>query len=138
MRKCFTAAFFLTVVYAYPQKENIDSLHLAIVKSRSDSNTVKTLLRLAHAYIYSRSDSCYYYGNEGLKLSRKIKNKGLESSSLTLLGASFAYIGDFPQALHLSLDALVLSESTTDPVEIYDAFTSLGAVYFFEKDYSTG
>jgi tetratricopeptide (TPR) repeat protein len=134
MRKYLIAVFSLIAPYLYSQQKNIDSLHTAIAGNGPDSNKVKMFLRLAHAYVYSRSDSCYYYCNKGLKLSREIKNKGLEAACLSLLGASYAYIGDYPQALHLSLDALMLSEITSDQESIYDANTSVGAVYFFEND----
>ncbi len=122
-------------IACFTQVRYIDSLRQAIGESKQDSNKVILLLRIAHAYVYSHADSCYYYSNEGLKLSQIINNKSKESHSLSLIGASFAYIGNFPQALNISLEALRLAESIQNSTDIYEAVTSLGAVYYFQKDY---
>jgi tetratricopeptide (TPR) repeat protein len=137
MRKCFIVLFCLMAIfsYAYAQNENIDSLHRAIDESRPDSNKVNLLIRMAHAYVYSHPDSCYYFSNEGLKISQNIKNKSKEAYCLSLMGAAFAYIGNFPEALDISLKSLRLAEAIKDPESIAEAVGSLGAVYYFQKDY---
>ncbi len=135
MRKYLVAVCCMTAICSYAQKENIDSLHMAIHASLLDTNRIKLLIRIGHAYIYSHPDSCYYFTSEGLRLSQIIKNKSDESYCLGLMGSSFAYIGNFPQALTVSLKALKLAEEIQNPDDMYEAVTALGAVYYFQNDY---
>jgi tetratricopeptide (TPR) repeat protein len=112
-----------------------DSLRQVIAQSKEDSSKVFLLRKLARTYLDSRPDSCYYYASWGLRLAQKLHEPKGESICLSLIGTIRCYIGDFPQALEISLRSLRIAEQVNDAQAVGDACNSLGIIYYFQKSY---
>jgi tetratricopeptide (TPR) repeat protein len=135
MRKSILVLYCTLTASCFAQNHIADSLRQLIAQSKEDSSRLTLLKAIGHAYLYSHPDSCYYYTDLELQLAKKIHNQKDQTFCLTLLGTTLSYIGNYPKALHLSLESLQLAENIGDRAAICDAYNSLGTNYYFQKDF---
>jgi tetratricopeptide (TPR) repeat protein len=135
MRKYIAIIFVALPIVCFPQVRKIDSLRLLISNAKEDSNKVFLLRDIGFAYYNIYIDSCYFFAIKGADLARKLHDEKNESICLSLMGTSLAAIGNVPKALEVSLKCLKLAEHTGNPTAIYEACSTLGAVYYYNKDF---
>jgi tetratricopeptide (TPR) repeat protein len=102
---------------------------------KEGTNTIALFIRLGSGYMYSSTDSCYYYGSRAFELSKTLDDRNGQIVGLILMGSALAYSGSYPEGLRLGLRALELAESSKDSTSITDALNLLGTVYYFQKDF---
>jgi tetratricopeptide (TPR) repeat protein len=135
MRKTFTVLICSGVLFSSAQNRIADSLERLIGQSKEDTNEIFLLRSLGYAFVFSHPDSSYYYTNLGLQLAQKLQDLKEESRCLGLIGSTISSMGNFPEALRISLKSLELAEKSNDPIAIESSFNNLGADYYFQKDY---
>ena len=128
--------FLLTLVLVisfsnvYCQKNRIiDSLKNELTNSRVDTNRVQVLGDLAELYNVLNQDSCLYYGNEELKLTKALKYRDGESRGLCALGLYYRVIGDLPEALKYLILAQKIASDINNSREIGRSLMGIGLVY---------
>src|SRR5665213_623632 len=112
MKKIFSLLFFSLFLFIklVAQDNYIDSLKQQLVIAKEDTNKVNLLINLSWAYIWSFADTAVTYAQKGLELSKELKYKEGEGSSMNALCISLTVTGNFNNALDLSL--IHISEPT--------------------------
>ena len=136
IRLFFLSLLCLSVISSFAQSDDRDSLLKALSQSREDTMSVTLLGKLGYFYLYSNLDSSYFYTNRALRLSQAANYRKGQAISLSLMSDIESYAGNYPQSLKLDLEALQIAEGLRDNSIIAAAENSLGALYYFEKDYS--
>ena len=136
MRKLFLGAILLFALFFSTYSQNRDMQNSLISQPSDDTNKVNLLLNMGRSYVYSNSDSCFYFANEGLQLAQTLHDLRGESLCLSLIGLSFSKSGrDLTNGLDYALRSLYLAEQLNDPEVSLYALNSLGGVYYTQGDY---
>jgi tetratricopeptide (TPR) repeat protein len=120
---------------AFAQSDEKDSLFKQLARTKEDTTRIMLLIKIGHDYVDNNLDSGYAYANQALRLSQKIGYRRGESLSFSTMGAIESFLGNYPEALKLTLRSLPLAEQNNDTTVTLHALNSLGAIYYFEKDY---
>jgi hypothetical protein len=122
-------------IFAFAQSNDKDGVIKQLARTREDTTKVKLLIKIGNFYLDSNLDSSYAYANQALRLSQRIGYRRGESLSFSTLGGTESFLGNYPEALKLTLQSLRLAEQVNDSATTLQALNSLGALYYFEKDY---
>src|SRR5688572_25672712 len=109
--------FFYVFISAFTvnsQDRVADSLLLLLQKSSVDTNHVKLLIRIAQVYYFSKPDSSLIYSDSAFKLSRELSYVKGEIESSNSAGESLRFLGDYPGALRMQMQALELNRKIKD------------------------
>ncbi|MGQ0828854.1 MAG: tetratricopeptide repeat protein [Bacteroidota bacterium] len=125
--------FLLIFFLASGRGQNIakvDSL-LQILKGRQpDTAKVNALIELSREYLkigdVSKIAEC---SNQALKLSENIKWEKGKAKSLNLIGVSYAYQGNIPQAINYILKSIAINEAIGDTEILPKSYSNLGNIY---------
>ena len=105
--------FFLNSTLAsFGQDLNLDSLKTVLKNSKKDTNQVKLLLTIADEYYFNKPESCLLYANKALLLVRDINFSREQGNTLNTIGEALRFLGDYPQALRMQLEALRIYQQT--------------------------
>src|SRR3954453_10965635 len=106
--------FSFTAVHAQLQNGRTDSLHNLLGKANNDSLRENIMLRLGDEYASSKADSAFNYYQQAFNLSVKLRNPSLQIEAGTQLAGLYNEMGNYPEALKLSLANLKIEEQIRD------------------------
>jgi len=122
MRKlCFLAVLLLyysLCTYSQFEYGSPSELKERLGKARLDADRAQLYAGLSNEYVFSHPDSSLQYAQQGLQLARDINsNKGIVYNTIGM-AQSFVVLGNYPNAIELSLNTLPLSEKEKDTFAI--------------------
>ncbi len=128
----------LSWLFAYEQ--NMDVLHVDKLKrelaiAKNDSSKALIMTQLAEAYRDRVTDTCFYYAQNALELSRRIGYPAGEAKALLALSHYFHNRGNLTQGLELGLKALEIAKKYDLRYDQAFAMIRIGNVYMSLKDY---
>src|SRR3954453_16276711 len=112
--------FSVTTFTVAQSGNNKDSLLRLLANQQNDS--VKTTLLLKIGIFYgdqSKLDSALFYFQKALDLNRKIKSSALQLKARDRIAHTYNDMGNYPEALRLSLENLKLEEQIHDTSLIF-------------------
>jgi two-component system, NtrC family, sensor kinase len=78
----------------------------------------------------------YDFGMEAATLGKQIGDEGIEASSLSRAALGLANQNRFEEAETLNMQSLIIADSSKQPYNIYQAYSSMGNILYMEKEYS--
>ena len=106
----------------------------------------KLKLKVVEAYAYSNLSSAYgdlknfekeyEYGIKAASLAKEIGDQGIQASSLSRAAMALAYQKNFKEAEKLSLQSMIIADSSKQPINIYQAYAGMGAILKMQSKYS--
>ena len=123
---------------AYAQNMDVlqvDKLKRELETAKEDSSKALIMTQLAEAYRDRVTDTCFYYAQKALELSRRIDYPTGESKALSSLSHYFHNRGNLTQALELGLKALEIAKKNDLRYDQAFAMIRIGNVYMSLKDY---
>ena len=134
MKKTGNIVLFILATTIGHGQHAIDSLKNLLASSKPDTNRVLLLSELSVRSLSSDSKSAMKYATEGLTLARALKFKKGEADCLRRSGIALFLEGNYPQALDIFQQALVISEDINDSFGIGAGLGHLGSVYKEQGD----
>ena len=123
-------------VLTFSQDQRIvDSLQTILEAEMQDSNKVKILNRLSHAYLGNNPDKAMDYARQSLALSGQIGYEKGIASSYNSIGNIFYLKGDFPEALKNYSVSLKINEEIGQKKNIASAYNNIGNIYKQQGNY---
>ena len=116
-------------------KEVIDSLKSILATTKNDTTKIYAQANLCDAYRFGNLDSARFYGQQALKLARKINFIPGQILALGFLTAPVQQQGDYPKTLELGFEAIQLAKEHHLDVLAAPALSNMAAVYANLKDY---
>ncbi len=136
MKKFLAILFFLfPAFFLFAQSKLIDSLKKQLASAKVDSKRLILLNGLFYEYLYSYSDSSVTYVQQEILLARQMKSDLALSKAYIDYTAFLETIGDYPQALHFSLEALKLGEKSKNWFTIARVYNDMAGINSDEGDY---
>jgi two-component system NtrC family sensor kinase len=108
-----------TIAHAQLQTTTIDSLRNKLAKEQNDSVRVSILLQMGDKYSLSKADSSFNYYQLALTLNKKLKNSLLQIKTGSRLARLYNKMGNYPEALKISLENLKIQEQIHDTNAIF-------------------
>ncbi len=115
----------------------IDSLKIALQKSRRDTGRVQTLRYLSIAYEYTYPDTSMMYAERALDLARELGFTLGESYALNDIASILTLTGNYPKALEMYFKSLAIREKIKDKQGIAVVLVNIGLLYLEIKEYKT-
>ncbi len=104
---------------AYTQNKTIDSLKGLLAKEPNDSIRIRLQMQIGHAYQLYNIDSSLPYFQRVLDIAQKRKIVFLQLLASDAIANVYNTIGNYPQALEISLANLRIEEQVHDTDEIF-------------------
>ncbi len=149
MKKLLCLLFIVFYSYqpSYTQdRQLIDSLLVGLNAMKQDTNKVKKLNLLAYDYLGKDPNTSIYFGDEALKLSKKLNYKLGMVESFLQMSSGKINIGNYEEALKDGNDALKLLEQllNSENPSLKSAILqkkalilhNIGTVYWHQTNYS--
>jgi two-component system NtrC family sensor kinase len=118
-------AFILLLIFCpvsnWGQSGDIDSLRREVEKSRNDTLLLTQFTVLASRYIQNIPDSCYFFAEKGLQLSRELGLRLDEAVSLLQMGYAQMNMGNYARCLQYYLNAFRIAEDGSSEKNILPA-----------------
>ncbi len=150
MKKLLTHYLILTAFGSFAQNKTIDSLQQALknydaqklelrqnlLPDESDTAKVKTLNDLSWQFIIiSDYDAARKYTGEAMVIGQQINYKQGIGRSHNLIGNTYYFQGNYPEALKNYFAALKLNEETGNKKGIANSYKNIGIIYFEQGNY---
>ena len=103
-----------------------------------DSIVVKQMIGKARTFYFNNPDSCLFYAQKALAISRQIGFIRGEAESLTISGEAFRFNGNYPRSLEMQFAALSLFRKTKNKIGEMSALTFIGFTYVELKEAQLG
>ncbi|TGD78329.1 tetratricopeptide repeat-containing sensor histidine kinase [Hymenobacter wooponensis] len=100
----------------------------------ADTSRVRQLASLCHILHDSAPTRAIPYGEQAVRLARRLNDAQGLLRSLLVLSSSYANISDGPHALHLQREALILARRLHDNNGIVRSYTGMGGVHHERND----
>ena len=88
------------------QQQYLDSLRHSIEIEKNDTAKIALYTTIVEAYKETRPDSCVYFAEQLLGLSKKLNFKLNEANAKAQMGYAYLNLGNYPRSLQLLLPAL--------------------------------
>src|ERR1051326_1351663 len=130
MKWLWFIVFFTASILSFSQQSETDSLQKVLLTAKSDTNKVKTLVKLC----WNLEDVGDYakakqYADSSLALSLKLNYKKGAANSYNESGIVLRRIGNYPEALKNHFAALKLREELGDKKGIASSYNNIGVIY---------
>ncbi|MGI8599924.1 MAG: ATP-binding protein [Chitinophagaceae bacterium] len=128
----------LSWLSAYEQNIDVlqvDKLKRELAIAKTDSSKALIMTQLAESYRDRVTDTCFYYAQNALELSRRIVYPAGETKALLALSHYFHNRGNLTQGLELGLKALEIAKKYDFRYDQAFAMIRIGNVYMSLKDY---
>src|SRR5579862_4465751 len=136
MKISFLLIFILLINSSlFSQNNEVDTLHAALQKEKTDTGKIILLYKLSLAYQNSKPDSALVLAQEAYFMSKSKKFIKGESWALNQMAFAFNSIGNFPKALKYYLQQLKIEETRGYPDNIVRIYLSIALLYDNAKDY---
>ena len=120
------------------QFSDTDSLKHLLERTSPDTNRVKLLMRVADIYYFSKPDISFIYSDSAAKLSRQLNFAPGEITALNNAGESLRFMGDYPGALKMQMQALELNRRIKNEPGEAGTMAFIGFIYVDFKEYRRG
>ncbi len=80
-------------------------------------------------------EKAYDIGIQAAKLASETGDVGQQASSLSTASMSLAYQNKFAEATEINKKAIALADSSTQPLNILQAYQGMGLIFFLQKKY---
>jgi two-component system NtrC family sensor kinase len=90
--------------------------------------------RLGIIYEESNPDSAIYYFTKEIQLAQNLHLPAREADASGSIGYALLFLGNYPQALKITLKGVQIAENVKDPLLEEALYRYLGNVYFFQND----
>lgn len=119
------------------QQKKIDSLTTILNKnSSSDSLTVNQMNELSRLLVReSQLDLALSYAQKAKKISEKLRYKFGEATAYNIIGITYVYKSEYPEALENHFVALKIWEEIGDKWGIASSYNHIGIVCLYKGDY---
>lgn len=104
-------------------------LHAKLIELYGYTN-LSTLYLGTHAW-----DKAYDFAIKAANLASETGDIGIQAASLSKAATSLSYQNKFAEATQLSKKAIVLADSSTQPLNISQAYNAMGITLFLQKKY---
>jgi len=130
MMKIFFLFFCMFLSSLLPAQSYIDSMGIALSKSKDDTSRVKTLAMLGYYYSVNRSDSGMIFGNQAMALARSANYKYGEFMANRAILFSYNTEGNYNKVLQIAIANEKLTEGlpTRRAMAMAAAYADLGLV----------
>jgi len=122
--------------HSYAQNEKFDSLKIAILNAREDTQKVNLINEYADDLNWSYPDTSVKYSMQGLELSRRLDYKQGEWACLKDLGFAFPNMGNYTSSLDYLYQSLDLANNLKDTNDILWSYVGLAICYRELGDFS--
>jgi signal transduction histidine kinase len=78
----------------------------------------------------------YEFAMKAALLAEKMGDLGIQASSLSKAAVSLANTGEFSEAMALAKKGILIADSSKQPLNIYQGFSSMGSVLKLQKKYA--
>lgn len=129
------SAYEQDMTSAYAGETDLEKLQKQLTIVKDDSSRAIILIQLAERYRGWNPDTNFYYGEQGLELSRRIGYPAGESYALSALSYYFGHGGDLTSALDLGLKALEIAQKHHLRENQLAAFIRIGSHYINMRNY---
>lgn len=136
MRK-FLPILLLFISFQGSSQVNVDSL-IKIWKDGKQPDTLRmeALSDLSfEGYIYSNTDSSFYFAQELYNYAKKAGNKKYQGEALNTQGTTFYFKGDYANAIDYFTKSLKIREEIGDKKGEASCINNMGAIYTDLKNY---
>src|SRR5688572_16747681 len=99
---------------------------IALRAAEPDSIAVKQMIAKARTFYFNNPDSCLFYAQKALAVSREIGFIRGEAESLNISGEAYRFNGNYPRSLEMQFEALSLFRKTRNKVGEMNALTFIG------------
>ncbi|MFT3902877.1 MAG: tetratricopeptide repeat-containing sensor histidine kinase [Niabella sp.] len=137
IRGVFCFLLLIVSLNAFPQQERLPYLISRWQTEQHaphDTAYVNLLNQIANGYINKASDSSFYFVEQALSLSRKLKYVDGESMALANTAAARYIKGDYVQSMEAALNALDMAVETDNKTVQAIAHNVLGLVYLVQDN----
>ena len=114
MRKAIITIMLLNNLIVQGQQAYRDSLKNALASAKDDSTKLVCINNLFYQYVYSYPDSAITYAQQEILLAEKNQSELNLAKAYIDYAAFFDIVGDIPQALHYTQEALKIAEKQKD------------------------
>lgn len=113
-----------------------DSLERAAANAKSDTDKVKTLIKLSGIYSEHAPEMAILSGNQALFLSTRINYKVGQIKSNKAIGYAYYMKEDYKKAIEKYESALYIATANKNKLEIYYITNTIGDFYFDQNNFS--
>ena len=106
--------------------------------AKLDSIAVKQMIAKSRTFYFNNPDSCLFYAQKAMAISRKIGFIRGEAESLTISGEAYRFNGNYPRSLEMQFAALSLFRKTKNKIGEMNALTFIGFTYVELKEAQLG
>src|ERR1043165_4235750 len=118
-----------TVMIVSGQDFNNRSLDYFLKKASHDTSGVNFLLDASKYISFIDPDSGMILAKKALQLAKDLHYKKGEASAMNDYGEAYHFLGDYPQALTMQLDALRMNREMKDSASEAETLGLIGIVY---------
>ncbi len=149
MKKLLCILFIVFFIYhtSFTQdRQLIDSLLVGLNEMKQDTNKVQKLNLLAYDYLGKDPNTSIYFGNEALKLSKKLNYELGMAEAFLQMSSGKINIGNYEEALKNCKEALKLFEQLLNSENYSSAkiilkqkaltFQNIGMIYWQQNNYA--
>jgi two-component system, NtrC family, sensor kinase len=127
---CFIVTFVCVSLLAHAQVVILsDSVRLSLEKGADDSNKVKRYIDAITYLPYNYPDTGLYYADRIIRLAEKIGYEYGKAAGYYLKGASYAYSGDYANAVLYYTRSLAMHKAMGDQHETIGIWQGIAYVY---------
>ncbi|MCK5280870.1 MAG: tetratricopeptide repeat protein, partial [Cyclobacteriaceae bacterium] len=138
MKKCIVIIFIVFVIQSIgiAQSSRLVRLWHELDTASQDTSRVLIMARLTNYYMFSKTDSAFYYGNSAVVLARRINFPRGETLAMNFMAMAQQSIGNYANALKIGLHALKIAEKNKLIGYKATALLMIGNTYKFSKNYN--
>src|SRR5688572_14675099 len=107
---------------------------IALGAAEPDSIAVKAMIAKARTFYFNNPDSCLFYAQKALAISKDIGFIRGEAESLNISGEAYRFNGNYPRSLEMQFEALSLFRKTKNKIGEMGALTFIGFTYVELKE----
>lgn len=130
MKFFFCCILFLTSGFLYSQtQQQLDSLE-RLIPQKKGKEKVRLLNDLTYYYFQNDPDKAINFGNQSLKLAKKLNDETLLANTYNDYSMPFQIKGDFQKSLELNRLSLAIRLKLKDTMGIISSQSKLGTAYY--------
>ena len=131
----FIISFTKTYADLVGQKK-IDSLILELPKANGDSNRIKLLTALSTSHFRLNPKKGLKYGEDGLKISKKINWEEGIRDNYNAIGMNYLYLSEYEKAIEHFTKAEILANKIGEKSKVAEIISNIGKVNIRKSNYT--
>ncbi|GEM_PF-2203480 len=114
--KYFPIIIIFYSIAAISQETGINDLKSILKKTNNDSIKIKTCLDIAYSYIYTKTDSTFYYCELAKSLAEKSDNKIEKANAINIEAIAYLSLGKYGNTITFAKQAISIAEELSKEV----------------------